>query len=100
MLLGCFLFLLMLAPVYESFDHWDGFPHSGSDTVLNLIGAVAFCGLALVAAKSLHSLLSALLSAFSAVGRLFQVRSSPLSFVGRAAIGESPPTLRISPLRI
>ncbi len=51
MVLGCFLLLLLLAPLYESFDRWDGFPRSGNDTVLNLISAVAFCGLVLVAAE-------------------------------------------------
>lgn len=98
--LGCFLVLLLLAPVYESFDRWDGFPKSGNDTVLNLIAASTFAGLVLVARKSLPSLLSVLASAFSVVGRLFEVRSSPLSLVPRSSIGESPPPLLLSPLRL
>ena len=98
--LGCFLILLLLAPVYESFDRWDGFSRSGNDTVLNLIEAVAFCGLVLVAAKSLLSLLSALVNVFLSVCRLFCVRSCPLVLTPRSTIGESPPPLFISPLRI
>ena len=98
--LGCFLILLLLAPLYESFDRWDGFPRSGNDTVLNLIAAVTLAGLALITAKSLPSLVFALASAFSMVGRLFQVRSSPISLLARSSIGESPPPRRLSPLRI
>lgn len=98
--LGCFLALLLLAPVYESFDRWDGFPRSGNDTMLNLIGTVTLCGLVLVTAQNLPSLLSALVSAFPAVGRLFQVRCSSLSLGTHSSIGESPPPLFLSSLRI
>ena len=98
--LGCFFILLLLAPLYESFDHWDGFPRGGNDTVLNLTGAIAFCGLVLVAAKRLPSLLSALINAFSAVGRLFQIRSSPFLIGVCSVIGESPPPHLLSSLRI
>ena len=98
--LGCFLVLLLLAPLYESFDRWDGFPRSGNDTVLNLIAAVTFAGLVLITAKSLPSLVFALASAFSTVSRFFQVRSSSLLLLTRSSVGESPPPLRLSPLRI
>lgn len=98
--LGCFLILLLLAPLYETFDRWDGFPRSGNDTVLNLVGAVAFCGLVLVAVKRLPSLLFTLVSAFSLDAWLFQIRSSPLSLLPPTSIGESPPPLLLSPLRI
>ena len=99
--LGCFVVLLLLAPLYESFDHWDGFPGSGNDTVLNLIGAVTLCGLVLVTAKGLSILLSALVSATWAVDELLRVRSSSLS-PGRSysSIGESPPSLLLCSLRL
>lgn len=98
-LLGCFLVLLLLAPLYESFDRWDGFPEGGNDTVLNLIGAVAFCGLVLVAARRLPLLLSALKGAFSVIAS-FHFRSFPLSLLRPSCIGESPPPLHLSPLRV
>jgi len=47
------LTIFLFAPVYEHFDHWDGFPRSGDDTVLSLIAVVTFCGIVLVAARSL-----------------------------------------------
>lgn len=98
--LGCFVILLLLAPVYESFDRLDGFPKSGDDTVLNLIGAVAFCGLVLVAAKKLPSLLLKLLSVPWAMSVLFWDRSSLLSPAFHSSIGESPPLLLLLPLRL
>ena len=98
--LGCFLVLLLLSPLYESFDRWDGFPRSGDDTVLNLIAAVTFGGLILVAAKSLPYLLHAVASAFSTVSRLLEVHSSPLVLLPCSSIGESPPALRLTSLRI
>ena len=98
--LGCSLALLLLAPVYETFDRWDGFPRSGNDTVLNLIGAVAFCGLVLVAAKKLPSLLLKLFSIIWTIATLFRVRSWPLQLGLHSSIGESPPPLLLSPLRI
>lgn len=99
-MLGCFLVLLLLAPLYESFDRWDGFPKSGNDTVLNLIGTVAFCGLVLVAVKPLPFLLSGLISAFPTAREFFQIRLSPLVLAVHNTIGESPPPHRLSPLRI
>ncbi len=51
------LAIFLLAPVYEHFDHWDGFPRGGDDTVLTLIATVTFCGMVLVAG---HSLLRAI----------------------------------------
>ena len=50
--------ILLLAPVYECFDHWDGFPRSGNDTALNLIAAVTFCGVVLVADRYLFRALT------------------------------------------
>jgi hypothetical protein len=47
------LAILLFAPIYESFDHWDGFPKSGNDTVESLIAAATFCGLVLVAHRFL-----------------------------------------------
>lgn len=47
------LVILFLAPVYESFDHWDRFPQGGDDTVLSLLAVVTFCGVVLVAGRSL-----------------------------------------------
>lgn len=47
------LTIFLVAPVYEHFDHWDGFPRSGDDTVLSLVAVVTFCGVILVAAHSL-----------------------------------------------
>ncbi len=96
----CFCLLLLLAPVYESFDRWDGFPRSENDTVLNLIGVVAFCGLVLVAAKSLCSLVFALADAFSGARRFNRVGSCPLLVGPCSAVGESPPSLLLCPLRI
>ncbi len=52
------LAIFLLAPVYECFDHWDGFPRSGNDTVLNLIAAVTFCGVVLVAGRFLFRALT------------------------------------------
>ena len=98
--LGCFLILLLLAPLYESFDCWDGFPKSGDDTVLNLIGATAFGGLVLVVAQSLPFLRSALVRAFSAIWGLFQIPSPPRMLGFGSTIGESPPPLHCSQLRI
>ena len=95
--LWCFLVLVLIAPVYESFDHWDGSPVSGNDTVLNIIAVVTFAGLVLVAAKHLLWLLA---TAFSNVPKLFARRSSALILVGRSTIGESPPPLLLSPLRV
>ncbi len=46
------LTVFLLAPVYEHFDHWDGFPRSGDDTVLSLVAIVTFCGVVLIAARS------------------------------------------------
>ena len=97
---GCFMALLLLAPVYESFDRWDGFPKSGDDTVLNLIGAVAFCGLILVAAKKLPPLLLKLFSLPWAMAVFFSDRSSLLSPAFHSSIGESPPLLLLLPLRL
>ena len=47
------LVILLLAPVYESFDHWDGFPSGGDDTVLSLLAVITFCGVVMVAGRSL-----------------------------------------------
>ncbi len=47
------LAIFLIAPVYEHFDHWDGFPRGGDDTVLSLIATVTFCGMVLVAGHSL-----------------------------------------------
>jgi hypothetical protein len=98
--LGCFVFLLLIAPLYESFDRWDGFPKSGNDTMLNLIAGITFAGLVLVAAKSFPGLVSVLATAFSFVDTLFAVRSSRRSCVPRSSIGESPPLLLHCPLRL
>ncbi|MDQ2925396.1 MAG: hypothetical protein M3R43_07575 [Acidobacteriota bacterium] len=48
------LALFLLAPVYESFDLWNGFRRSGggNDKTLSLIAAVTFCGVVLVAGRS------------------------------------------------
>jgi hypothetical protein len=50
------LTIFLLAPVYEHFDHWDGFPRSGDDTVLSLVAIVTLCGIVLVATRSLFRL--------------------------------------------
>ena len=34
------LALLVCAPIFEHFDRWDGFPRSGHDIVLTLVGVV------------------------------------------------------------
>jgi protein-S-isoprenylcysteine O-methyltransferase Ste14 len=47
------LTIFLLAPVYEHFDHWDGFPQGGDDTVLSLIAVVTISGVVLVATRSL-----------------------------------------------
>lgn len=47
------LTIFLFAPVYEHFDHWDSFPQGGDDSVLSLIAVVTFCGIVLVASRSL-----------------------------------------------
>ncbi len=83
------LTIFLLAPVYECFDYWDGFPRSGNDTALSLIAAVTFCGVVLVAGRAL----------FHVFTRTRFVKSEPwkppcalaFALLARKAADESPP---------
>ena len=88
------LALFLLAPVYECFDHWDGFPRSGDDTALSLIAAVTFCGVVLVTARSLFHVFTQ--KCFVKLN-LWEPPCAPFAFLARKAADESPPlSLRLS----
>ncbi len=82
------LAIFLLAPVYECFDHWDKFPRSGNDTVLNLIAAVTFCGVVLVAGRSLFR---ALTEKRLVKRERWNPPPVPFSFVACKTADESPP---------
>lgn len=82
------LVIMLLAPIYESFDHWDQFPNGGDDTVLSLLATVAFCGLVLVAGRSL--LLAVLRKRLPTWDR-WAARAILITFVFPKAANESPP---------
>jgi hypothetical protein len=91
------LTIFLLAPVYETFDHWDGFPRSGNDTVLNLIAAVTFCGVVLVAGRSLFR---ALTEKLLVKRERWNPPPAPFAFVARPIADESPPLSFALSLRI
>ncbi|MBA3915238.1 MAG: hypothetical protein H0X25_15590 [Acidobacteriales bacterium] len=91
------LAIFLLAPVYETFDHWDGFPQSGNDTVLNLIAAVTFCGVVLVAARSL---LCALTEKRLVKRDQWNPLPAPFVVVALPMADESPPTSFTFSLRV
>jgi len=91
------LAIFLLAPVYECFDHWDGFPRSGNDTALSLIAAVTFCGVVLVSGRSLFR-------AFTQKRLVKAERWTPPSmlfaFLACKTADESPPFLLRLSLRV
>lgn len=91
------LTMLLLAPVYECFDHWDGFPKSGNDTALNLIAAMTFCGVVLVAGRSLFR---ALTKRRLVKREQWNPPPAPFAFVALAIANESPPLPFILSLRV
>lgn len=91
------LAIVVLAPIYETFDHWDGFPGSGDDTVLNLIAAVTFCGLVFLGRCTVW------LAITSKSLVRFQVLIPPFlrfTFVSCKAADESPPLRSFLILRV
>lgn len=82
------LALFLLAPVYECFDHWDGFPRSGDDTALSLIATVTFCGVVLLAARSLLRVFTQ--KRFVKL-ELWEPPCARFALLGRKAADESPP---------
>jgi hypothetical protein len=91
------LTMLLLAPVYECFDHWDGFPKSGNDTALNLIAAVTFCGVVLVAGRSLFR---ALTEKRLVKREQWNPPPAPFAFVALPIADESPPLSVTLSLRV
>ena len=91
------LTIFLLAPIYEHFDHWDGFPRSGDDTVLTLIAVVTFCGVVLVAARSLFRVF--LQRRWVKLER-WKPLSMPFVFFASRAADESPPTSPRLSLRV
>lgn len=91
------LALLLLAPVYECFDHWDGFPRSGDDTALSLIAAVTLCGVILVAAPSLFHIFAR--TRFVKM-ELWKSPCARFALLTRKEANESPPLSLYLSLRV
>ncbi len=90
LLLGTYL----CGPAFESVDHWDHFPQSGNDIVLNCVGIAACLGVVAVLSHLLRGLIlkprneSSLLLAPS-------LEECSHSAYSRPFLGSSPPALRI-----
>ena len=83
------LTIFLLAPVYERFDHWDGFPRSDNDTALSLIAAVTFRGVILVAECALFHVFTR--TRFVKTGPWKPPCALPFALLACKAADESPP---------
>ena len=84
----------LCGPAFESVDHWDHFPQSGNDIVLNFV-AIAVCfGVACILPRLLRGLLRAPQKKFSLTHAPSLEEFSPSAY-SRPFLGFSPPALRI-----
>jgi hypothetical protein len=98
-LLFLFLAVIVVAPVYESFDHWDQPLASGNDTVLTFIGTLALLGTAIVLNVTVRLILSLFAGSRSSGGLSQNTEQEGLLSICSVVSWESPPGSTV-PLRV